>query len=340
MKSKSDNALPADAVPTVFCCDSCEYEMPVKPDMAGRRARCPKCGQVGRVGPGASANDSKSAAGTSPGKPETPPSGQAPQGPAGSYVPQAHAAQDQAPRRPAEPTMRCPFCREEILLAARKCKHCGEFLDENLRQMMGEHRPGKKHAHGSPPAGISPRMLLSFAAIVVLLAGVGTGIWWLLHRGGNSAAAGASQANGDAPAAPSFESTFAATRKALEGTEVKDLSGSVTRFLNAAEGGAWQSSVRKADAAGKPAHAFVQAPYRLTSAEAKTVSSRGVLTLEFVSKEGSWQFQGASGQAWFVMTGGADKELPEDDRQNFRPGDYVLRHIKEALQKSSPRKDD
>ncbi len=24
---------------------------------------------------------------------------------------------------------RCPFCAEEILAAARKCKHCGEFLD-------------------------------------------------------------------------------------------------------------------------------------------------------------------------------------------------------------------
>jgi predicted amidophosphoribosyltransferase len=27
-----------------------------------------------------------------------------------------------------EPTKRCPFCAEEILVAAKKCKHCGEFL--------------------------------------------------------------------------------------------------------------------------------------------------------------------------------------------------------------------
>lgn len=26
-------------------------------------------------------------------------------------------------------TRRCPFCAEEILVAAQKCKHCGEFLD-------------------------------------------------------------------------------------------------------------------------------------------------------------------------------------------------------------------
>ena len=26
-------------------------------------------------------------------------------------------------------TIPCPFCAEEIKLAARKCKHCGEFVD-------------------------------------------------------------------------------------------------------------------------------------------------------------------------------------------------------------------
>src|SRR5438045_810175 len=30
---------------------------------------------------------------------------------------------------PADQTKRCPFCGEVILAVARKCKHCGEFLD-------------------------------------------------------------------------------------------------------------------------------------------------------------------------------------------------------------------
>lgn len=28
------------------------------------------------------------------------------------------------------PTQKCPFCAEEILVDAKKCKHCGEFLEE------------------------------------------------------------------------------------------------------------------------------------------------------------------------------------------------------------------
>jgi serine/threonine protein kinase len=31
----------------------------------------------------------------------------------------------------SEATKRCPYCHEEILEAARKCKHCGEWLEED-----------------------------------------------------------------------------------------------------------------------------------------------------------------------------------------------------------------
>ena len=33
---------------------------------------------------------------------------------------------------------RCPFCSEEILKEARKCKHCSEFLDEELKIQRNE----------------------------------------------------------------------------------------------------------------------------------------------------------------------------------------------------------
>ncbi|MGD8780647.1 MAG: hypothetical protein PVH88_16985 [Ignavibacteria bacterium] len=30
-------------------------------------------------------------------------------------------------------TKKCPYCSEEILADARKCKHCGEYLDDTLK---------------------------------------------------------------------------------------------------------------------------------------------------------------------------------------------------------------
>lgn len=30
-------------------------------------------------------------------------------------------------------TKKCPYCSEEILADAKKCKHCGEYLDDALR---------------------------------------------------------------------------------------------------------------------------------------------------------------------------------------------------------------
>jgi hypothetical protein len=31
-----------------------------------------------------------------------------------------------------EEVKRCPYCGEEILIAAKKCKHCGEWLNDNV----------------------------------------------------------------------------------------------------------------------------------------------------------------------------------------------------------------
>ncbi len=36
------------------------------------------------------------------------------------------------PRVNNQPTKRCPACAEEILVAARKCKHCGELQHDSF----------------------------------------------------------------------------------------------------------------------------------------------------------------------------------------------------------------
>ena len=33
-----------------------------------------------------------------------------------------------------EPQVRCPYCSELVAFAAKKCKHCGEFFDPQLRK--------------------------------------------------------------------------------------------------------------------------------------------------------------------------------------------------------------
>ena len=51
------------------------------------------------------------------------------------------------PTRSSKPTTKsCPMCGEQILITAKKCKHCGELLDANLRVAATNTTPTKQHS--------------------------------------------------------------------------------------------------------------------------------------------------------------------------------------------------
>lgn len=96
-------------------CPHCNQTLQVPEKLLGRMVRCPKCREGIQL-----------------------PSPQLPSQ-EGSELGLARLGSEVVPdpTQPSSslsvPTKACPFCAEQILSAARKCKHCGEFLDDTDR---------------------------------------------------------------------------------------------------------------------------------------------------------------------------------------------------------------
>jgi hypothetical protein len=87
----------------------------------------------------------------------------------------------------------CPFCGEEVLATAKKCKHCGETLDVALRSAEEARRVAE---HSSRGGGAAPAAAASTTVVVqaggrgfphflhLILTIFTCGLWfpiWVLH---------------------------------------------------------------------------------------------------------------------------------------------------------------
>jgi phage FluMu protein Com len=97
-----------EAMPVEFTCQHCDYRVTLPDQYAGKTVRCPQCKEVQKIEVPEQAFPVASPASDS------------------DYVAEAD---DGAPAELAE----CPFCAEPIRTGAKKCKHCGEILDRELR---------------------------------------------------------------------------------------------------------------------------------------------------------------------------------------------------------------
>jgi len=79
-----------------FICPNCGQSLEASIDMHGQLIDCPMCGKAIEVS-----------------KPQY--------------------KSDTTPIPKISTVKACPYCSEEILITARKCKHCGEYLDESLK---------------------------------------------------------------------------------------------------------------------------------------------------------------------------------------------------------------
>jgi hypothetical protein len=100
-------------MPLTLACPTCGKRFQVPDSAAGKQGRCPGCKHLLQI----------------PGTPAPP------EGPEVPETPEAGSSGTPAPGREAgqRETKACPYCSEEILATARKCRHCGEFLDRTLR---------------------------------------------------------------------------------------------------------------------------------------------------------------------------------------------------------------
>ena len=115
----------SSVIPMIVSCPSCTSKLKVPEGMTGRSAKCPKCQTAFTIQAMA-----ETPIATAPAVP--PPIAVVPVVPVQRPVARVAAVPTVVPA-PQPNTKACPFCGEQILAIAKKCKHCNEILDVTIR---------------------------------------------------------------------------------------------------------------------------------------------------------------------------------------------------------------
>jgi len=181
-------------MPTMVDCPSCTRKLRVADDLLGQRCRCPTCGQTfDATAPGENAAPTERApeAASPPNlSPPTPAPASVETVPLhlsldemdkparpGGYLPAPPVPQKQERRREF---IRCPNCDERISADSRRCRHCGEDLDEadefNIRRRQGVRRDCEPHRG-------TLILVLGIVSIVIHALGLPIGLpAWIMGR--------------------------------------------------------------------------------------------------------------------------------------------------------------
>jgi HEAT repeats len=165
-------------MPLVARCPSCHHQKNVPEVFAGKQVRCPKCQTmfaITDVNPWK--QGSKAVRDITPLAPDDPWGQVITPGDLKLKESTAFTGDPppvrQQPDQPAE-FKRCPFCAEQILAGARKCKHCGEMVDEQPRsrpeRVMREYRQARPPQNRSDGPGVIS-LIFGTLSVVCTLAG-------------------------------------------------------------------------------------------------------------------------------------------------------------------------
>ena len=253
--------------------------------------------------------------------------------------------------------MRCPYCRETILLAARKCKHCGEFLDDTLRCLSepnNNNRNNRRDGSGrSAPEGSGLNGLqelwyrigpVKLAIAVLVVAGLAYGgVHFLGGKPVVPAIPGGSAAEanlGDDKVSAAKDSLDRLTHKLekqLEGTSVRSAGASVLSFESGDKGiMPWGCEM---SGSGKTLKGRITIPFKIESSENSIPSGRGRYVLEVASRNGGqWELQSVTKETHVFIKAGAETAIPPDDRPCMKQqdNDFAVVHFKRTFAKLAP----